>query len=492
MNGVVIRNGLWALGLVAAVVGACWGEGVQMGQAGQMGPGVLDVRAFGARGDGERGSGEANSAAFARAFGACHAAGGGAVFVPATGGAFHLAREVHPTGNGCGLLGVGVPNWPGPVGPEAAWTASGSWVACDMSDTPCLRFGGSGYVDGVNFWQTQPEPDGRAGVPWVPCNVAGAVFAAGSVCGRAPGRDAAPGGYAWMIQFNQNFSTARRVQLANATYGIAFEYPFEGNITGTYSGLEHIWAGCFEVCIRFRTVNDTMHLNDIHVRHLWQVGNANVTAYMERRLVGWDVGYLDNATGEGIEFYKTRVAMRFSDGRARYGAGALTHAAEHLQLTNVAFNQVCQAMAVENGTTQVSAELGNVIGQSDTDTGCAADAFFDLASDNVDVTFNGLRIGAVGHSVMAVGGGRLGRVQVHGVVVSSPLQPGGTPYDGYGYLGKGAAGFVLARGSVLSVPTGLEGVKAAAGAGVLVGCAGADANCGSVRVPALRLVPAGR
>ncbi len=460
--------------------------------------GALDVRWFGARGDGDAHSGATNSGALRQAFAVCHAAGGGRLFVPPTGHAFHLSTQVNPTGNGCGLTGVGLPNWPGPGGSEADWTAAGSWIACDTAATPCLRFGGSGFVDGIDFWQAQPVPSGQPGTPWTPCGLAGAAYPVGSPCGTAPAKDVDAGSFPWTVQFTQTFSTARHIQLANVTYGIAFEYPFDGNITGTYSGLDHIWAGCFAICLRFRSVNDTMHLTDIHVRDLWQINNANVVRFMEDHLVGWDVEYLDNATADGVEFYKTHQAITLADAPARYGAGLLRHAAENLQLVNVAFNQVCQAVAVQNGTTQVSAGFTNVIGQSDTDTDCAAASFFDFSSDEADVTFDGMRISTVGRGFMALGAGGGGRVRIDGLRLGSPLQAGGTPDDGYGYL-RGAtrpAGFTLARGSVLTVPTGLQDVKAAGGAGPITACAapGRDGgpSCGTIVAPTLASRPAGR
>ena len=460
--------------------------------------GALDIRWFGAKGDGDKRSGTANSAALRQAFAVCHAAGGGRLYVPPTGHAFHLATQVNPTGNGCGLTGVGLPNWPGPGGGEADWTAAGSWLACDTA-TPCLRFSGSGFVDGLDFWQAQPVPSAQPDTHWAPCGLPGTAYPEAGPCGPAPAKDAEPGSYPWTVQFTQNFSTARHIQLANVTYGIAFEYPVNGNITGTYSGLEHLWAGCFAVCLRFRTVNDTLHLTDIHVRDLWQIDNANVVRFMEDHLVGWDVEYLDNATADGVEFYKTHQAIYLADATARYGTGQLSHAAENLQLTNVAFNQVCQAVAVQNGTTQISAGFSNVIGQSDTDTGCAAASFFDFGSDEADVTFDGLRIGTVGRGFMTLGGGSGGgRVRIDGLLLGASLQRGGTPDDGYGYLGgtPRPAGFTLARGSILTVPTGLQDVRAAAQAGPITACAAAGRdgalNCGTIVAPQLTARPAGR
>ena len=477
--------------VVADVAGHCWARDYA---------GALDIRWFGANGNGDPRDGAANSAALQQAFAVCHSNGGGSVFVPPTGHAFHLENQVNPTGNGCGLIGVGLPNWPGPGGKEADWTNAGSWIACDTSSTPCIRFSGSGLVDGIDFWQTQPDPSEKPGLDWTPCGLPGATYPVGTPCGPAIAKNAEVSRYPWILQFTQNFSTARHIQLANVTYGIAFEYPVDGNVTGTYSGLEHIWAGCFAICLRFRSVNDTIHLTDIHIRDLWNINNPNVVRFMEKTLVGWDVEYLDNATAEGIEFYKVHQAIYLADATAHYGTSLLSHAAENLQLTNVAFNQVCQAIAVQNGATQVSAALTNVIGQTDTDTNCAADSFFDLASDNADVTFGSLRISTVGRGFMTLGAGHLhggGRARIDGLLLSSPLQNGGTPDDGYGYLLDGTRwpAFTLARGSVLTVPTGLQDVKSAAGAGPLAACAGTSrkigSNCGTIIAPLLTSRSAG-
>jgi len=428
---------------------------------------IFSVKSYGAKGDGA-----ANDApAFMAAFAACYAAGGGTVRVPSTGHAYHLATGLVLDGGACGLVGDGVPSWPGPVGTEAQWTTVGSWVSCDDTVHPCLLFNSSGYVDGIDFWHPQPTPSATSGTPWTPTGVAPA------------GTD--PSLFPWTIQFKQNFSRARNIQIANAAYGIDYEYPWNANIAGTYSGLEHIWAGCFNVCLRFKSANDTMYAFDVHVRDIWQIGNASVVDYMETHLTGWDVEYLDNLQGFGLEFYKTWQAMYFADSSAVYGTGTITHAAENLQLTNVLFGVVVQAIQLQSGTTAVSIEFANVIAQSETDTNRAASYLFNLASDNADVTFNGLRVAATGNAIMAVGGGTSGRVRINGLTVGSPLQAGmASPISGYDYFATGAAAFYLAHGSALSIPTGVQSVQAAAGAGPITSCvakaAGAASNCGGV------------
>lgn len=432
---------------------------------------VFDIADYGAVASSNPANGGMNSLAVQRAFNACYAAGGGVVRVRSGGAAYHIATGLTETGNVCGLVGDRVPNWPGPVGTEAQWTAYGSWLACDDLTKPCLKFSGSGYADGLNFWRTQPTPSGTAGVSWTPSDVA----TAGTL----------PPNYPWSIQFTQNFSWAKNIQLANVSYGINFEYPVNANIAGTYSGLEHIWGGCFVTCLRIKSANDTMRISDYHGRLLWNIGNSNVIDWKETHSTGWDLEYVDNLQADAIEFYKEATSIFFADATAVYGTGTATHAAENLQLSHVSFNQVVQAVNLAAGTTTVSANFSDVIGQSDTDTNRAAGFFFNLASDNADVTFNGLDLSAVGNSVMSVGSGNRGRVTINGgVKVRSPLQASGTSYSGYGYLGNGSPAFVLARGSTLSVPGGVQDVVAGPSAGPVTACAAptgaAGSNCGAV------------
>ncbi len=432
--------------------------------------GPFNVQSYGAVGDGAAASGIKNTRAFAAALSACYAAGGGEVMVPPARAAYHLASGIVATGNACGLVGARVPNWPGPEGPESQWTTYGSWIACDDRRHPCVQFRGSGYVDGIDFWHAQSPPSPKPDRSWLPLEVAPA--------GTQPDL------YPWTIQFLQNFSYARNVQIANAAYGIDFEYKEDSHIGGTYSGLEHIWAGCFTVCLRFKDVNDTLNISDVHIRDLWFIGNANVVNYMEANLIGAYVAYLDNAQFNGVEFYKTKEAIHFSDGSAVYGSGRLTHAAENLQLTNVAFSQVVQAIAVDSGSTTVSANFVGVIGQSDTDTHRAADFFFDLRSDNADLSFTGMRISAVGHALMALGHGNGGRVQINGMFIGSPLQPGPSPISGYGYLGGRTPAFVLSHDSTVHVSSSTKDILAAKAAGPLSACGlhgpGAGSNCGTL------------
>ena len=426
---------------------------------------AFNVRDFGAQGDGRTD----DSAAFAAAFAACYKAGGGRVTVPSSGAAYHLKTNLRLFQNACGLVGDGLPNWPGPAGPEAGWTASGSWVACDDRDpaSACIDFSGSGFVERINFWHTHDtEPSATPGVAWTPTR------------------------YPWTIAFRQNFSHASDVMLANAPYGIAFEYRVGSNIGGTYSYLENIWGGCFNVCIRFHAVNDTMHVRNLHVRHLWHLGNDNLRDYLERNLIGWEVAYLDNLAGEGIEFYNTAIAILFRDASATYGTGTILHAAENVMLTNVGFNQVVQAMRVEDAKTNVSVSLSNFVGQTDTDTGRAAPYFFDLRSDMADVILSGGRISATGGALVGLGAGHGGRLQVNGLTVQSPYPNGAV--SGYGYLQPGAPAFVLAKGALLDLPGGTARIVPASGAGPVIACAAplagrpSRSNCGAV----LGVVPA--
>lgn len=427
----------------------------------------FDVRLFRLPGDADY------AAATARAFQACYAAGGGVIWFPPKGSAYDLGVGVVPTGNTCGVKGVGVANWPGPIGPESSWTAAGSWLKCSITVT-CIDFHGSGFVEGVNFWEAQPDPSVTPGTPWTPND--------------SPFR----------VVFRQNFSHISDTQFANVSRAFDFEYPNNANIAGSYSYFQNIFGGGFRIGVRFADVNDTMHCANYHARHLWQIGNSNVIDWMEGAdgpssgAIGWDIQYLDNIMCEGVEFYKNKTAFRFTDGTAVYGTGTLTHAAENLTIVNLQLNQVVQAIDLATGATAVSGNFTNTVAQSDTDTNRAAPYFFNLASNNADFDFNGLQIGDVGYNLFSLGAGAEGRMRVRGLHVGSPLP--GFNGSGYGYLNSGGAthAFVLAKNSRLDLPDGTQTIQPGPYGGSLIACAApasgqpANSNCGTV----LAVVPA--
>lgn len=414
---------------------------------------VFNVRSYGAVGNGATDDG----AAFDKAFAACYAAGGGQVYVPSSGHDYYLASGRSYTGNGCGLVGDGIPNWPGTRGTKAQWTAAGSWISCNDTVKACFTFNGDGYVKGIDFWEDQPTPSSTAGVAWTPI------------------------AYPFVIVFKQVFSVVENVQFANVTNGIDYEYTQSSNIAGTYSYIDNVFMGAFKTGIRFKDVNDTMECHNIHIRDLWNIDNDNVVTYMEHNLIGMDMEYVDNLKCSGVEFYKTYQAIFFADSTATYGTGTIVHAAANLQLDQFDFNQVVQAINLETGLTKVTLSMTNTLVQTDTDTNRAASYAFNLASDNVDVSFHGLEAPAIGNSLFAIGGGTAGNLRIDGLHVGAS---NGGPDSGYGYFGVGSPAIVLNRGSTLDLPEGTQGITAAGGAGSKIACGppsgGAGTNCGTV------------
>ena len=392
----------------------------------------LDARIWGARCDDFVDDGPA----FSNALFALGAMGGGRVFVPATGRGCRIATGIKQTINGTGLVGNGDHNWAGPRGAKASWFADGSWLDCVDRVRSCVKFDGLGFVEGVNFWQDQPAP--AAG--WAPI------------------------AYPWAIEFMQNYSHARNIFMANIYEGLYFHGRPTDKIYGSHSFFEDMYFGTFRTAVRMDSVNNTMTCSNVHVALEWQINGVGIQAYLNKNGIGFDFHYVDNFSCTNVEFYKVAQAMRFTNGFASYGAGVITHAAAHLVMSNVSFNLVPQAIAITAPDVALSAQLSNVLAQTDTDTGVAARCFLDLQTDSADVAIYGFEGGGIGKAVGCVGvpNGHT-RLKISGIDLRSPLfrhQRGDHTSDvsGYDYLGGFIPAFSVAQGATVELPTGWQDI----------------------------------
>jgi len=211
--------------------------------------------------------------------------------------------------------------------------------------------------------------------------------------------------------------------------------------------MRNLSLGCFNRGIKFSKIDTTMYASNIRHDIWWYRGSSDVLGYTEGdgERVDWDVEYLANLQADGIEFVNSAIAIKFTDAAVNSGFGALTLAASELQLSNISFNEVCQAMAVASPTTHVSGRLANVIAYADSSTSngkqCAdmRPALFELSSDNVYLRMHNLSVGFA-QNVATVGGGTGGYLGLSGTRVQR-----------YSAFAPGGIAFIAARGAQIAI-----------------------------------------
>ena len=378
--------------------------------------------------------------------------GGTVVVFSATGAACRLRNGLRIP-SGVSIEGTAGLNWPGPYSNvETDWTKKGTWFKCEDKTHPCIAIEGVGsHVSGINFWHTQPTPHGG-------------TFC-GNPCSYTDNWTPVTYPYTILIEDHANFSYLSDITIVNATHCIDWEGPSSG-VAGIYSWMRNLSLGCFDRGIKFsKKIDTTMYAANVRHDIWWYRGNSDVLGYTEGRgnRVDWDVQYLANLQADGIEFVNSATAIKFTDATVSSGFGKVTFAANELQLSNISFNEVCQAIAVANRTTHVSARLTDVIAYADTmtssSTQCAGvrRSLFDLSSDNVDVRMQNLSVGFA-QNVAAVGGGASGYLGLSGIRVQR-----------YSAFAAGAVALVAAAGAQIAIAdTDFGNIVGAHGAGEVI------------------------
>jgi hypothetical protein len=344
---------------------------------------LIDARAFGAVGNGRTD----DSAKITEALNACRERHGGVVRLPATGSAYVIeAGLILPSG--CSLEGSSGLAWPGPYNNTmSAWTNVGTWLYCKDRNNPCISITGVGsFIRQLNVWYDQPTPKNGSACPG-PCTYT---------------HDWTPTAYPYTILVggSANFTTIEKITIVNATHCIDFEGP-ETGVAGIYTRMSDMFLGCFIRGTKFHRIDNTVYVSDLRYILWWYPASSDVLGFTEGdgNKIDWDLQYVANIQGDGIEFSQSATAMLFTDDTVSSGFGRLLFAVNEMQLANVSFNEVCQATALATGTTHVTGVLTNVIAYADTLTSttnqCAGKNknFFSLQSDNVDLTIDNLRGG---------------------------------------------------------------------------------------------------
>lgn len=362
--------------------------------------GAIDIREFGAVGNGSTPS----SAGTQAALNAAAAMGGGNVWVPPAGDAFVWQTGLQIPA-GVHLKGAGGLNWSSPIdNTRTHWTNKSSWGWCQDTTNPCITYeGNSSSVEGINFWYTQPTP--TAGACGTPCTYVTYT----------------PTVYPYTILVSPTATVGNWIiddSIVNASHCVDWEGPSSG-VAGIYSGMDRDSFGCFDVGTRFHMIDNTLTLSRLRYEMWWYQGNAQWWYAMQGAShVDWDIEYLANPQITDVEFSFGGVAMKFTDACVSSGFGNICFAVTGMQAKGVSFNENCMAMTVAAATTHVTGVFDAPIAYSDSTSSpvsgqCARATpyFFNLASDNANVTLDNLQGGFV-QSLAFIGGGNSG--PVHG------------------------------------------------------------------------------
>lgn len=386
-----------------------------------------------------------NHAAFASALSALVTAGGGVLRIPSAGHSCYLATGVTIAGSGIKILGDAAVNFPGLSTSDAeTWAQSGSWLKCGDTGNPCITITGTGdAIDGVNFIYTQPTPSGSFTPTTYP--------------------------YAVEIASTGNGTALRNFSIIAGTHCVDWEGPSSGTGLGIYSYMDNLNLDCFNVGTTFHNVDNTLSLHNIKYDNYWMQTNAAVTTYIESNKVDWDVRYLANVQADGIEFFQSYRSMQFVNSTITNGFGSITFAANEMQLSNISFNEVCQAISIPSGNgTVVTGTMSNVILYGDTGTGCYATApiMMDLSSDSASLAITNMDVGFV-QTLAAIGHGAGGNLHIAGLDVQK-----------YSAASGGANAFeVSANASFTVTPYTNANIRPGSGAGAIIG-PGVDSSQG--------------
>ncbi len=428
---------------VPALGGGCWVATFS---------GDLDVRWWGANGTATDSVSIQNAINYASFF------GGRRIIFPPLGKAYLINTGLVLGNNFQGavsLIGSGGMYWPGPYdNTEADWTQKGTWFHCTDLVNPCITIGGPGNtIDYLNFWYTQTTPPSNSGsMPPYVCPGNPCIVTHGWTPTTYPYTIAVLG---TTVTFNSGtFNYIRNINIVNATHCLDFESPANGQANfNTY--VEHAFMGCFTVGTNFFRIDNTPILHDIHYHVLWFTFSSDVLGWMQGdathtcNRTDWIMGYVAALHANGIEFFESCAAMFAYNATVTNGVGTLTFAVQSAQLSDITFSQVCQAIILQNATTNFDANLANVVLSIDPSTsnatqcGGVTPVAFGLNSDNVNVKISNLDILDV-QTIVNLGGGSPGTIPPYFTADINLVQT-------YSQYTNGNAAFIAAAGACLDI-----------------------------------------
>lgn len=363
--------------------------------------------------------------------------GGGTVFIPATGHPCLLNSGITLPSN-VTLSGSSLHHWFGSnVSDPQQWAAAGSWLQCADLANPCVTVSGVGnLIADLNFIYAQPVPAGT----WTPTT------------------------YPYTIVMNgaANFWGVRDVSITAATHCIDIEGPASG-IAGINSFMENIYLnGCFNVGTRFSRVDNEIRVSNLNYWPWWYINQSAVEAYIALNKVDWDAQYLANIQGNNIIFGRSFRSIQLRNGTVSSGFGNVTFAGNAWQLTNVSFNEVCQAVSIPggNGTVTSGVSIVNAIVYGNTTNNCPANSpiMFDLSSDLASWSLDHVQGGYV-DTLAAIGHGAAGGLKLNDVDVAK-----------YSAFTAGRTAFMVSANTSFVMSGGeMRAIRANAGAGAVIG-----------------------
>lgn len=346
---------------------------------------VVNVKDFGAKGDGVTDDANAIQAAINFA-----SEKGRKVVMPGTGAAYVTGKSVIVR-RGVSVLGDSHNGYAGGSNQSnAVFARAGTTVNPKHKNSAFILQEVGASIGGVQFVHDQPAPTGDS---WTPIQ------------------------YGYCIEAKASWHTIKDISVINGSHGIWLsQTPTAPG--GTQVTIDNCRIGAFEVGLRHDSVTDTLAITRVNFGPSWQVDTPVVKKYRHEHTVGWELGHGSGTYADGLEFYRLKTAMRFRSlpNNVGYDTGARAG-----RFDNILFNLVNKAVELESANLITSVNFGTVYAQStdDWNLNLGAETLFDIKSNNADFSFERLAVGTCGGRVFTVGAGTGGRVTISDLNVAA-------------------------------------------------------------------------